>query len=113
MWIDSLKGLPLPVGILVVFTVCMVAILRSVFRQVVDPLTKSHEETAKTLRKGLDANTEAVKNSVEHNERIITNHLGAQAKRDSAMIQELRLATAAIDDMNHRRRLLDERREKE
>jgi len=107
MWIDSLKGLPLPIGILVVFTVCMIGILRSVFRRVVDPLTKSHNETAETLRKGLDANTEAVKESVKHSETIITNHLSGQAQRDELMLAEMRGVATAVERMNYRHRSTD------
>lgn len=86
--------------------------------KVISPVLKSHgdtiqrlssaqEKSAETMKEGIDANSKAVSESVKHNEKIITNHLSAQAKRDSAMIQELRLATSAIDDMNHRRRALD------
>jgi len=123
MWIDSLKGLPLPVGILVVFTVCLAAMLRSVFKRVVDPLTKSHEQTAEVLRKSieqhtesltksLDENTESVRKATEHNEEIISNHLSKSAKRDAALILEMRNVAAAIETINNRRRELDTQGEK-
>jgi len=104
MWIDSLKGLPLPIGILVIFTVCMIAVLRSVFRRVVDPLTKSYQATMETLKSSLDENTKAVKESVKHNETIITNHLSKSAKRDTAMLLEMRNVADSIKVMNERHR---------
>ena len=103
-WIDSLKGLPLPVAILVVFAVCLILVLRCIFRRVVDPLAESHRETAETIKKALDTNTNAVKLSVEHNETIIKNHLSKTGERDAAILAEMKGAVAAIDEMNHRRR---------
>jgi len=103
-WIDSLKGLPLPVAILVVFAVCLILVLRSIFRRVVDPLAESHRETAETIKKALDTNTDAVKKSVDHNEAIIKNHLSKTGERDAAILAEMKGAVAAIDEMNHRRR---------
>lgn len=114
-WIDSLKGLPLPVGILVIFTVCLAAMLRSIFKRVVDPLTKSHEQTAEVLKesierhtesltKSLDENTEAVRQATKHNEEIIGNHLSKAAKRDAALIREMREVVTSIEIMNSRHR---------
>ncbi len=109
MWIDSLRGLPLPVAILVVFTACLAVIFRAVFKRVVDPLATSQKETAETIKKSLDKNTEAVKKSVEHNETIVTNHLVGQAKRDEAMLGEMKEVVTALEQMNDRRRAIDDR----
>ena len=103
-WIDSLQGLPVPVAILVVFAVCLIFVLRAIFRRVVDPLVASHRETAGTIKEALDTNTDAVKESVKHNETIIENHLSRTGKRDAEILAEMKGAVAAIDQMNHRRR---------
>lgn len=106
-WIESLKGLPLPVGILVVFTVCMIGMLRSVFKRVVDPLTKSHQETAESIRKGLGENTEAVRRSVDHNEEIIKNHLSHNGDLWHEVQGEMRAIADNLRTMNDRHRKYD------
>ena len=107
-WVASLQGLPLPIAILVVFTACIWFVFRAVFKRVVDPLAQSNKETAETIRKGLDANTEAVKESVEHNERIINNHLSGQEKRDAIVLDEMKELVTAIKSSNNRRRSDDQ-----
>lgn len=107
-WVTSLQGLPVPIAILVVFTACLALILRGVFKRVVDPMAQSNRETAETIRNGLDANTEAVKESVRHNEMIINNHLSGQEKRDAFVLKEMREVVAAIEQSNNRRRADDQ-----
>ena len=67
-WVDSLGGLPETVATLVVFAFCVVWIIKAILKRVVDPLAKSNEATAQTLKQAIDTNTEAVKKSVDHNE---------------------------------------------
>ena len=107
-WIKSLQGLPLPVGILAVFTICMIGVLRSVFTRVIDPLTKSHQETSESIRKGLDENTNAVKKSVEHSEKIIENHLSHNGDLWHEVQGEMRAITDSLRTMNGRHRKYDE-----
>jgi len=76
-------------------------------KDTIERLSKTQEVAAETMKEGIDANTEAVKESVKHTETIITNHLSGQAGRDQAMIAEMHAMTTVIDDMNHRRRETD------
>lgn len=106
-WVDSLGGLPVPIAILVVFTVCVIWIIKAIMKRVVDPLAQAHHDTAETIKKAIDTNTDAVKKSVDHNDKIITNHLSGQAKRDEVMIAEMRGVVSVIETMNNRRRADD------
>jgi len=106
-WIKALGDLPASIAVLVVFTVCLIGILRAVFRRVVDPMMKSHEETADAIRKGLDANTEAVKRSVEHTEKIVENHLSHNGDLWAEVKHEMHSMTESIDAMNNRNRKYD------
>lgn len=106
-WVNSLGGLPETVATLVVFAFCVVWIIRAILKRVVDPLAKSNQQTADTLKDAIDTNTEAVKKSVEHNEKIITNHLSGQEARDSLFLAEMREVTETLKDSNNRRRAAD------
>jgi len=103
-WIDSLGGLPETVATLVVFAFCIVWIIKSILKRVVDPLAKSHEASAETLRRAIDTNTEAVKKSVDHNETIITNHLSHEQEMHSLLIGEMKAVSSALQESNSRRR---------
>jgi len=100
-WISSLQGLPIPIAILVVFALCLVWVIKSILKRVVDPLANSNKETAKIIKDGLDANTEAVKKATEHNEKIINNHVSHTEAIFHEVITEMRA-------MNNRRRADDD-----
>ena len=106
-WIDSLGGLPETVATLVVFVVCLILVIRSILKRVVDPLAKSNHETAEAIKQAIDTNTKAVEKAVDHNEKIITNHLSGQAARDEIILGEMRGVVTSIDTMNNRRRAGD------
>ena len=103
-WIKSLGGLPETVATLVVFALCVVWVIRAILKRVVDPLAKSNHETAETIKLAIDTNTKAVEKSLDHNEKIISNHLSGQAARDAIMLDEMRGVVTSIDKMNSRRR---------
>jgi len=107
-WIKSLGGLPETVAILVVFAFCVVWIIKSILKRVVDPLARAHHETAETIKRAIDTNTRAVEQTVDHNERIITNHLSGQAQRDEIMLAEMRAVSTSIENINNRRRATDD-----
>jgi len=107
-WIDSLGGLPETVATLVVFAFCVVWIIKCILKRVVDPMARSNHETAETIKKAIDTNTKAVEKSVEHNERIITNHLSGQAARDDLFLTEMRAVSSAMHEANNRRRIVDD-----
>ena len=102
-WIDSLKGLPVPIGILVVFTVCVAAILRSIFRRVVDPLVKSSQDSADRIKEGLDKNSEAVESAVKSNETLIRNHLSRESERWEEVKKELINTRNCVNNANQRK----------
>lgn len=106
-WVSSLRGLPLPVGILVVFTICMMGMLKAVFKHVVTPLPKSQRETSETIRRGLDENTAAAKKAVEHNEKIIENHLSHNGELWWEVQREIRAVSNGLSVMNSRHRKYD------
>ena len=106
-WVNSLGGLPETVATLVVFAFCIVWIIKSILKRVVDPLAQSHRDTADVIRKAIDTNTDAVKKSVDHNETIITNHLSGQAQRDRVFLDEMRSVSSALEASNQRRRAED------
>jgi len=69
------------------------------------------DQFVQPITKGLDANTDAVRDSVRHNETIITNHLSrdserdaANAQRDMALLSEMQNVAQAIERMNNRKR---------
>ena len=103
-WIDSLGGLPETIATLVVFALCLIWIIRSIMKRVVDPLARSNKETAETLKNAIDTNTKAVEKSVDHNEKIITDHLSSQEARDRIILDEMREVANAITASNQRRR---------
>jgi len=103
-WIDSLGGLPETVATLVVFAFCVVWIIKSILKRVVDPLAKSHEASAETLRRAIDTNSDAVKKSVDHNETIIKNHLSREQEMHSLLVGEMKAVSTALLDANSRRR---------
>ena len=103
-WIDSLGGLPETVAVLVVFTICIVWIIKCIIKRVVDPLAKSHQETAQTIKDAIETSAKAVEKSVDHNEKIINNHLSGQASRDEFILSEMKSVADSISRMNNRRR---------
>lgn len=103
-WIDSLGSLPKDIAMLVVFAVCLILVIKAIMKRVVDPLARSNKETAETLKNAIDTNTKAVEKSVDHNEKIITNHLSSQEARDRIILDEMREVANAITASNQRRR---------
>jgi len=103
-WVDSLGGLPETVATLVVFAFCIVWIIKAILKRVVDPLAKSNEASAETLKRAIDTNTEAVKKSVDHNETIITNHLSHEQEMHRLLVGEMKAVSSALLDANSRRR---------
>ena len=106
-WIDSLGGLPVPVAVLVVFSLCIVWVIRAILKRVVDPLAKSNADTAETIKSAIDTNTKAVEKSLEHNETIITNHLSHEQEMHKMLVDEMKAVSSAINESNSRRRAGD------
>jgi hypothetical protein len=107
-WIDSLGGLPETIAVLVIFTLCVIWIIKAIMKRVVDPMAKSNADTAATIKQAIDTNTEAVKKSMDHNEKIIGNHLSGQAARDELFLSEMRSVADAVEKSNSRRRAGDD-----
>ena len=103
-WVDSLGGLPETVATLVVFAFCIVWIIKAILKRVVDPLAKSNEATAQTLKQAIDTNTEAVKKSVDHNETIITNHLSHEQEMHKLLVDEMKTVSSVLQESITRRR---------
>ena len=106
-WINSLGGLPETVAVLVVFAFCIVWVIKAILKRVVDPLAKSSAETAETIKAAIDTNARAVEKSVEHNERIITNHLSHEGELHALLVDEMRTVSSALKDSVTRRRSSD------
>ena len=106
-WIDSLGGLPVPVAVLVVFSLCIVWVIKAILKRVVDPLAKSNADTAETIKSAIDTNTKAVEKSLEHNETIITNHLSHEQEMHKMLVDEMKAVSSAINESNSRRRAGD------
>jgi len=110
---DWLKGLGeltpaalMVVALLVIAKHIVVPILKT-HERATKELADSHKEGAARFKEALDGNSAAVRESVDHNERIITNHLSKEEARDIAILAEMKSVATAIDQMNHRRRETD------
>ena len=97
----------LVVAIWIISTRIISPMLRS-HEKATERLAKAQEESAKKLKDGLDANTEAVKQSVKQNETIIKNHLSTENARNEAILKEMKEVADAVERMNYRHRRYDE-----
>jgi len=96
----------------------MVVALLVIAKYIVLPILKTHQTATKDLadsfrtsaaqfKEALDGNSLAVRESVDHNERIITNHLSKEEARDAVILAEMKSVATAIERMNGRRRETD------
>ena len=110
---DVIKGL----GELTPSALMVVALL-VIAKYIVAPILKTHQTATKELadslrtsaaqfKEALDGTSAAVRESVDHNEKIITNHLSKEEARDQVILLEMKSVAEAIDKMNHRRRETD------
>lgn len=86
-WIKDLGDLPVAVGVIVVFTVCLGAVLRLIFKRVVDPL-------ANAIKTNTDSLKQVVENHLEHDreERAQTRDaMKNQAEAFERLVRELHL----------------------
>ena len=103
---DLGSGALLVVGIWI-FSAKIIAPMLRGHQEAIEHITQVQDKNAEVVRKALEANTEAIKESVDHNERIITNHLSKEVERDAAMLSQMRAVGDSIDAMNKRRRDYD------
>ena len=69
-WIRDLSDLPVAVGVIVVFTVCLWGILRVIFKRLVDPMS------------------DAIKTNTDSLKRVVENHL-EHDREDRAQTREI------------------------
>jgi len=117
-WVNGLAGLPAAVAMLVVaaaiIIIIVTAFMRLIFRRVIDPIVTAHKESTEVMKSAVEtnsravsANTEAVREEMKHNERIISNHLSGQEAREKLLLVQMTAVAESIRDANARRRRTD------
>ena len=101
-WLGDLSPIALFVIVMWIMANNVLKPMLNSHKETIERITRTQEASAKTMRDCLDANTEAIKESVDHNERIITNHLSKEVERDAAIISEMRAVSSAIENMNRK-----------
>jgi len=109
-WLKWLGNLPstalLVVAVWVIATKIIIPMLRS-HERAVQEITIAHTKEAESFSRSLDENSAAVKQSVQHNERIINNHLSHEIEIWNSIKDELVKMHQSVERMNSRRRWTD------
>jgi len=106
-WLGDLSPVALlVVAVWVIATKIITPLLRS-HERAVQEITMAHTKEAESFSRSLDENTAAVRQSVQHNERIISNHLSHETEIWNSIKEELVKMHQSVERMNNRRRWTD------